>query len=372
MAQKTRILICGILPPPNFGHSITYQTLLSSDFVQVYDVIFLNVKFWSYRQHKKITIIKLFKLVVYLTQYLYLLLVKRPRYVFYGISFDKMPFLKDFLFCWLGRLLGARIVLHDHGQYLGELIEASGKFHRLCIRRLIHLTTAIVVFGEDTRKKYERFVNKEKILIVPGGLRDSNEIAISARQKNSDQIIVLYLSFLSRTKGIFTALKSVPDVVRKNPQVHFLFAGPFESEAVQQEIEEFVEQNHLKSHVQFLGYIDEESRRLELYRNADIFIFPTHRDVFGLVLLDAMSESLPVIASAEGTIPEVVIDGQSGFLFPKGSHETLAQKILFLAQDSDLRARMGKAGRERYQKMYTVQKYAENMIAAFQKIEKFV
>ena len=61
--KKTKILICGILPPPNFGHSMLYQALMESRFVQEFDVVFFNMKFWSYEKHKKVTVAKLFKFI---------------------------------------------------------------------------------------------------------------------------------------------------------------------------------------------------------------------------------------------------------------------------------------------------------------------
>src|SRR3989338_247724 len=113
MSNKDKILICGILPPPFFGHSMMYKMLMESEFVRAHDVVFLNMSFWSYEKHKKITIDKIFKMAQYLARYAWLLIRHRPRYVLFNMSFDKMPFLKDYLFCLTGRIFGARIVLHD-------------------------------------------------------------------------------------------------------------------------------------------------------------------------------------------------------------------------------------------------------------------
>ena len=123
--SKTKILICGILPPPNFGHSMLYKGLMQSTFVDAYEIIFFNMTFWSYGQHKKVTIMKLLKMIKYLVVYQWILLTRRPKYVLYSISFDKMPFLKDYVFCWLGKVYGCRIVLHDMGQYIKELYDSA-------------------------------------------------------------------------------------------------------------------------------------------------------------------------------------------------------------------------------------------------------
>ena len=64
-SKKIKILICGILPPPNFGHSIIYKMLMASSFPDAFDTKFLNMQFWTYGTHKKVTIEKLFKMVKY-------------------------------------------------------------------------------------------------------------------------------------------------------------------------------------------------------------------------------------------------------------------------------------------------------------------
>ena len=118
--SKPKILICGILPPPNFGHSMIYKALMESQFVSEFDVVFFNMKFWSYEKHKKVTLAKLFKFIQYYFQFILLIITKRPQYVLYAISFDKLPFMKDFVFCMTAWMLGRKVILHDMGQYLRE------------------------------------------------------------------------------------------------------------------------------------------------------------------------------------------------------------------------------------------------------------
>src|SRR3989338_1718750 len=172
MKSKIKILICGILPPPFFGHSAMYKILMESTFVKVCDITFLNMRFWSYDRHKKITLFKLLKLVKYFLQYLYLILRKRPQYVLYNMSFDKMPFLKDYLFCATGNVLGCRMVLHDMGQYLPELYNSSGRVLRVLIKHLLRITYAIIVMGEKVRQEYASFFDPQRIAVVPGVVED--------------------------------------------------------------------------------------------------------------------------------------------------------------------------------------------------------
>lgn len=368
MEKKEKILICGILPPPFFGHSMMYKILMESAFVKAFDVTFLDMRFWSYAQHKKVTFVKLLKLCQYFLKYIFLIIARRPRYVLYNMSFDKMPFLKDFVFCFVGKAFGCRIVLHDMGQYVKELYQSSGRIYQALIRWLLRKTTACILLGEHTKSMYEGFADPCRLFSVPGSVEDTRDIVIAkqASPKLASSINVLYFSFMTRSKGVLTAFQVAAQVLDTNSSVCFTFAGPVELGTVQEEFNQL--KNKFNSRVKHLGYIGDISERTRMYRDADIFIFPTHRDVFGLVLLHAMAEGIPVIASREGAIPEIVEDGKNGFLFPKGDHAQLAQRVLLLAEDPQMRKQMGRESRRRYESYFTPEKYGKRMIDAFEQI----
>lgn len=92
-------------------------------------------------------------------------------------------------------------------------------------------------------------------------------------------------------------------------------------------------------------------------------LFPTfyHNECFPLVLLEAMEHGLPCISTTEGGIPGIVDDGKTGFLVPKHDVATLADKILLLLNDSVLRSNMGKVGREKFEKEFTLEVFEKRM-----------
>lgn len=92
-------------------------------------------------------------------------------------------------------------------------------------------------------------------------------------------------------------------------------------------------------------------------------LFPTfyHNECFSLVLLEAMEHGLPCISTTEGGIPGIVDDGKTGFLVPKHDVAVLADKILLLLSNPDLRCKMGKAGREKFKKEFTLEVFEKRM-----------
>jgi glycosyltransferase involved in cell wall biosynthesis len=107
----------------------------------------------------------------------------------------------------------------------------------------------------------------------------------------------------------------------------------------------------LEENVSFDGPLYGEEKAAAC-RAADIFVHPTREDCFPLVILEAMSAGLPVVASEEGGIPDEVEDGKTGLLFRKGDSADLARCLETLLVDASLRTRMGAAGRDRFEKRF--------------------
>lgn len=97
------------------------------------------------------------------------------------------------------------------------------------------------------------------------------------------------------------------------------------------------------------------------FENADIFIFPTLNEAFGLVLLEAMKHALPCIATDEGGISDIVDDGKTGFIVSKRNANILADKIEYLLIHPEERMRMGKLGYKKFNDKFTVRKFEELM-----------
>jgi N-acetyl-alpha-D-glucosaminyl L-malate synthase BshA len=85
----------------------------------------------------------------------------------------------------------------------------------------------------------------------------------------------------------------------------------------------------------------------EVLAGADLFLLPSETEAFGLAALEAMACEVPVIATAVGGLPEVVVDGETGYLRPVGDVAGMADAALELLADEELRKRMGAAGRRR-------------------------
>lgn len=144
----------------------------------------------------------------------------------------------------------------------------------------------------------------------------------------------------------FRSLKRAEDVVhvfhrvRKEVKCKLLFLG---SGSTLEGVRRTVHDYGLDKEVIFLG----QSREIDPYlASGDLFLLPSEMESFGLAALESMAYGVPVIATQSGGIPEVVIDGQTGFLAPVRDVDAMAEKAILLLTDSALYQRMSKAAIE--------------------------
>lgn len=100
-----------------------------------------------------------------------------------------------------------------------------------------------------------------------------------------------------------------------------------------------------------------------LYQSSDLFVLPTRADCYSLVALEAMACGLPVVISPLGGIPEIVTDGETGYLIPPDDYATLATRLDTLVTDPALRAHMGIAARARACRYFDAAQQVERLIA---------
>jgi glycosyltransferase involved in cell wall biosynthesis len=101
---------------------------------------------------------------------------------------------------------------------------------------------------------------------------------------------------------------------------------------------------------------------LELYRNSDIFVLPSHGEAFGIAAVEASAAGLPVIATCSGGLPDIVVDKETGFLIPVGDLMSLSTRLRTLVENSGLREIMGQAAYQRAKSRFDAKKNAARLV----------
>lgn len=165
--------------------------------------------------------------------------------------------------------------------------------------------------------------------------------------------VVGTVAHLSPKKG-FAELATAAALV---PGAHFVVAGEGPMRPYLGRVA-----SALQGRLHLLGWRDDVPA---LMRRIDAYCLPSLREPFGLVLLEAMAAGRPVVAFRSGGAPEVVADGETGLLVPAGDVEALAAAIRRLAEDSELRERLGAAGQARMLGRFTLERQAARLAEEF-------
>lgn len=168
---------------------------------------------------------------------------------------------------------------------------------------------------------------------------------------------VCRLDARERYKGVETVIKALPQVLTGLPELEYVVVGS--GSDLDRHIR-LAASLGVSNHVRFLGATDDANLR-QCYQECDAFILPSDGEGFGIVYLEAMAHTKPVIAANSRAVPEVVKHGETGLLVEYGSVEQIAKAIETLGRDQTLSDEMGAAGRRRLQQKFTFGLFKERL-----------
>jgi len=202
----------------------------------------------------------------------------------------------------------------------------------------------------------------ERIVVVPTGI-ETGRFADGAAPANlreelglpPDVLLVGAVAVLRNKKGLRFLLEAAPSVLARFPRTVFLIVGTGPQE---ENLRNAIVSMGLSGSVRMLGHREDVSRIL---LSLDLFVLPTVQEALGTAFLEAMATGRAVVGCRVGGVPEVVEEGKTGLLVPPEDPAALAEAILTLLADGELRARMGAAGRQSVMARYSVEEMCRRM-----------
>ena len=174
--------------------------------------------------------------------------------------------------------------------------------------------------------------------------------------------IVGNIGALVPQKGQHHLIDAAAIVVRHIPDVRFVIAGEGE---LRPQLEDQIKRKHLERHVFLAGFRPDA---LELLKAFDLFALSSLHEGMCTSLVDAMAASKAAVATAVGGVPEVMADGETGYLVPAKDHDAMAHRIVELLQSEPLRRRMGDAALRRARERFTVERMVNGTIDVYEKL----
>ncbi|HLH14301.1 MAG TPA: glycosyltransferase family 4 protein [Solirubrobacteraceae bacterium] len=178
---------------------------------------------------------------------------------------------------------------------------------------------------------------------------------------------------LSPWKGQDTAIEALELVCEQGIDAHLLLIGSakfraratrFDNEAYVRRLHALVDAAGLGERVSFLG---EREDVPELVRAIDMLLLPSWEEPFGRAVIEAMALEVPVLATSVGGPAEILSDGVEGMLLAPREAPAWASAIAALAADPERRARMGRAGRARVEREFTLERHVKNVLEVYER-----
>ena len=252
-----------------------------------------------------------------------------------------------------------------HGVVLQRIYLRTENLLSRCTARVINVSSS------EQRECLELgIVDAERSLVIPNGIDaqalDLIDVDVRAKKAElgltSGDVVVGTVAKFDVQKGHEYLAAAIPGIVRECPAARFLLVGEGK---LRPEIERRVESLGVRERVVFTGPRHDDA---ELLRAVDVVVLPSRWEGLSLFLLEAMACRKPVVATAVTGNVDVVVDGVTGFLVPPGDPRALAEKVVRLLQDEQLRLEFGRQGRARVEALFSLGRMLDRVRAVYDEI----
>ncbi len=286
------------------------------------------------------------------------------------------------LSAWAAEELKAQLIIPHVATFhtLGEVknrarpAEMEPELRLEAERKAIALADSIIAFTAEEKDNLVHIygAQPDQVKIIPCGVdlklfhptdmeEARSELGLPRHSK-----ILLFAGRIEPFKGIDILLRAVVCLEDKDDLRLLILGTDSESDGEVARLRSLSGELGIGDKVTFLGVVEHERMPL-FYNAADVCVVPSYHESFGLVALEALACSTPVVASRVGGLATVIKDGETGYLIDKLSHEAFAQRLELLLGDEELRRRMGGAARSSVMK-YTWSKVAGQVLRVYEEL----
>lgn len=303
-------------------------------------------------------------------------------------------FLEEAMMIW--RHYGPFNMVHAHDWLVAFAGRALKHAHRLPLVATIHATEAgrnrglyndlqryihsvewwltyeawrVIVCSQHMREEVQGLfqVPPDKIVVIPNGVVLSKfreihpDAALRRRYALPQERIIFFVGRLVVEKGVQVLLEAMPKVLASCPEAKLVVAGQGPMEG---ELKNRAWELGIAHKVCFTGYLDDRTRN-QLYRLAEVAVFPSLYEPFGIVALEAMAAGVPVVVSETGGLKEIVTHGVNGLRAFPGNPNSLADNIIALLKDPVLATRVKEGGTRLVEDVYDWKRIARRTLQLY-------
>jgi len=280
---------------------------------------------------------------------LHLLFFKKIDLVIISTS-SLLGFYEKSLMLIISKMFGKKTILCIHGG--GFFYFYNNSNLQYIIRKVLNASDSVIVLVKKWKKKLGKITYTD-IFVLDQCLQKCN-LKISKKAKG---IKILFVGRLEKAKGVYDLIKAIKIInsnkVKRN--IKFILVG---------KDAQGVSKNNKIPNVVYTEQISRD-KVMKYYAMSDIFVLPSYFEASPFAVLEAMSFGLPLVVTNVGAMPEVIEDGVNGFVVSSGNYKKLADKILTLITNEQLRKKMSRANIAKFRNNYSLDKFSVRLQEIF-------
>ena len=236
-------------------------------------------------------------------------------------------------------------------------------FNQTMLGEKIHQSRFVVTVSEYNRTFLQNIypdIPQKKIKVIHCGITPSL-FQVESAQRLSRTYNVICVARLEHIKGHRYLIEACAQLKARNVDFRCFLIGDGE---LHSQIQKQISRLNLDPLVKIMGF-QPHQQVLEFLAQADVLVLPSLSEGIPVAAMEAMAAGLPVVASSVTGVPELVMDGMTGLLVPKQNSEALAEALLKLYNEPEMRMRLGRNGRLKVGKEYNLQRSAKMLYDIF-------
>ena len=232
---------------------------------------------------------------------------------------------------------------------------------RKYVYKLFNKSERVIAISKSIFSKYEKEISVKKMVMIYNGVPIANSNRGLAKLNDSSQFKILLAGAITPAKGQKDAILALYTLKSKGIEnIELYIAGTGTDYEIK--MKNLVDELGLKNQVHFLGFIDDLNT---LRETLDLALVCSSKEAFGRVTIEAMLSKMPVLGSNTGATPEIIIDGETGYLYEAGNVKDLAKKILDISSDFENLLDVSLKGYEHAKKSFTIEKTADKVLEIY-------
>lgn len=308
-------------------------------------IVYLNTHVEGTKAHKVLVA------VVALIKFLNLIFRNQAKLLHIHVP-RRTAFWRKSIFIFLAYLVKCPVLVHLHsGGFPDFYWKECGTVKKWIVRFVLDRADRIIVLSSQWWHILETITSNKRLVKIPNFIIATNRLSNSSTQPtalNQRGDSILFLGRLIDEKGFFDLLDAIALIKDRFPNVKLLCGG----EGAWSVVNTYMQRLGITNNIELLGWVNEEQKE-HLLKNTTIFVLPSHTEGFPMVVIEAMSKAVPVIATKVGGIPDIIENGHDGILVESGAVSAIADALVCLLEDKRGREKMGETGKNKVYKKFT-------------------